>query len=222
MASAGEVANFIKAGDEFDPASAASAGLLDVASDGEVANSIKAGDELDPASAASSGLLDVASDGEVANSIKAGDELDPASAASAGLLDVFLNIWPPSQVSRDAVIQRLADTLSSPSALSKCYGVVSVEDASSIAAVIEQEAFAVANCHGVCSFSDGDYGLEILQIYTREIGKRTTEFIESSAPPASSAPIVEVAADDFASIVDSASTTDGDREVYSSTESESA
>ncbi|CAL9750893.1 unnamed protein product [Musa acuminata subsp. burmannicoides] len=155
-------------------------------------------------------------DGEVAKSIEAGDELDPTSAASAGLLDVSLNMWPPSQESRDAVIQRLVETLSSPS-------VLSVEEASSIALIIEQEAFAAANCDGVCSFSDYDYGLEILQIYTREIGKRMIEFSKSSAPPASPAPIVVVAADDFVSImVDSASTTDGDREVYSSTESESS
>ncbi|THU62153.1 hypothetical protein C4D60_Mb01t02130 [Musa balbisiana] len=165
----------------------------------------------------------MARDGEVANSIKAGDELDPTLAASAGLLDVSLNIWPPSQESRNAVIQRLVETLSSPSVLTECHGVVSVEEASSIALIIEQEAFAAANCDGVSSLSDYDYGLEILQIYNREIGKRMIEFIKSSAPPASSSPIVVVAADDFVSIVvDSASTTDGDREVYSSTESESA
>ncbi|KAJ8492633.1 hypothetical protein OPV22_014354 [Ensete ventricosum] len=165
----------------------------------------------------------MASDGEVGNSIKAGDELDPGSAASVGLLDVSLNIWPPSQESRDSVIQRLVETLSSPSVLTKCDGIVSIEEASSIALIIEQEAFAAANCDGVCSFSDYDYGLEILQMYTREIGKHMIEFIKSRAPPASSAPIVGDAADDFVSIlVDSASTTDGDSEVYSSTESESA
>ncbi|CAL9174834.1 unnamed protein product [Musa hybrid cultivar] len=165
----------------------------------------------------------MARDGELAYSIEAGDELDPTSAASAGLLDVSLNMWPPSQESRDAVIQRLVETLSSSSVLTKCYGVVSVEEASSIALIIEQEAFAAANCDGVCSFSDYDYGVEILQIYTREIGKRMIEFSKSSAPPASPAPIVVVAADDFVSImVDSDSTTDGDREVYSSTESESS
>ncbi|KAJ7958213.1 MFP1 attachment factor 1 [Quillaja saponaria] len=43
---------------------------------------------------------------------------------------VSFSIWPPTQRTRDAVINRLIETLSTPSVLSKRYGTISLEDAS--------------------------------------------------------------------------------------------
>nr|XP_027092980.1 uncharacterized protein LOC113713450 [Coffea arabica] len=47
---------------------------------------------------------------------------DPSSKKSIG--NVSFSIWPPTQRTRDAVINRLIETLSSPSVLSKRYGVI--------------------------------------------------------------------------------------------------
>ncbi|CAN4115136.1 unnamed protein product [Withania somnifera] len=90
------------------------------------------------------------------------------------------SIWPPSQRTRDAVIQSLIDTLSSPSVLSKRYGTVTVEEASGTATQIEEEAF---NCVG--SGSSDDDGIDILQIYSKEISKRMLDSMKarSSATP---------------------------------------
>ncbi|PHU01227.1 MFP1 attachment factor 1 [Capsicum chinense] len=92
------------------------------------------------------------------------------------------SIWPPSQRTRDAVIHRLIETLSSPSILSKRYGTVSVEDASDIARRIEEEAF---NSSGSSSSSNDD-GIEILQVYSKEISKRMLETVKAKSTAAPS------------------------------------
>lgn len=91
------------------------------------------------------------------------------------------SIWPPTQRTRDAVINRLIETLSTPSVLSKRYGTLSSDEASAAARQIEEEAFAAA---GASASADED-GIEILQTYSKEISKRMLDTVKSKVPSAS-------------------------------------
>ncbi|CAH9144878.1 unnamed protein product [Cuscuta epithymum] len=87
------------------------------------------------------------------------------------------SIWPPTEKTRDAVINRLTETISAPSILSKRYGVIPQEEASEIAKRIEEEAFnAAAESAGSV---DGDDGLEVLQVYSKEVSKRMLDTVKS-------------------------------------------
>lgn len=111
-----------------------------------------------------------------------------ASEAPKKPMEVSFSIWPPTQKTRDAVINRLIETLSSPSILSKRYGTISPEEASEIAKRIEEEAFNVAGA----SASADDDGIEILQLYSKEISKRMLETVKSrsgAAAPESKASV---------------------------------
>ncbi|KAE9586832.1 hypothetical protein Lal_00004873 [Lupinus albus] len=90
-------------------------------------------------------------------------------------------IWPPSQRTRDAVINRLIETLSTPSILSKRYGTLSSEESSAVALQIENEAFAAA------SAASEDDGIEILQLYSKEISKRMLDTVKTRAATPSTA-----------------------------------
>ncbi|KAK7321660.1 hypothetical protein VNO77_32513 [Canavalia gladiata] len=92
---------------------------------------------------------------------------------------ISFSIWPPTQRTRDAVINRLIETLSSPSLLSKRYGTLPPDDASAAARQIEEEAFSVAS-----SSSSTDDGIEILQVYSKEISKRMLDTVKARSPPA--------------------------------------
>ncbi|KAK4801973.1 hypothetical protein SAY86_000176 [Trapa natans] len=91
---------------------------------------------------------------------------------------VTFSIWPPSQRTRDAVVTRLIETLSTPSVLSKRYGTIPPHEAASNARLIEEEAFAAA---GGTASADDD-GFEILQIYSKEVSKRMLECVKSRSP----------------------------------------
>ncbi|KAG4382444.1 hypothetical protein GLYMA_14G086900v4 [Glycine max] len=96
---------------------------------------------------------------------------DPSAAVS-------FSIWPPTQRTRDAVVNRLIETLSAPSVLSKRYGTLSSDESSSAARQIEDEAFSAA------SSSDG---IETLQVYSKEISKRMLDTVKARAAPIPSA-----------------------------------
>ncbi|KAK4796543.1 hypothetical protein SAY86_028869 [Trapa natans] len=104
---------------------------------------------------------------------------NPAPVATT----VKFSIWPPSQRTRDAVIARLIDTLSNPSVLTKRYGTVPADESASTARLIEDEAFAAANGGAAAD----DDGIEILQIYSKEVSKRMLDFVKSR-PSSSAAP----------------------------------
>ncbi|OIW15635.1 hypothetical protein TanjilG_08211 [Lupinus angustifolius] len=91
---------------------------------------------------------------------------------------ISFSIWPPTQRTRDAVINRLIETLSTPSVLSKRYGTLSSDEASAAARQIEDEAFAAAGT------STDEDGVEILQAYSKEISKRMLDTVKARAPPA--------------------------------------
>ncbi|XP_010549254.1 PREDICTED: WPP domain-containing protein 2-like [Tarenaya hassleriana] len=94
--------------------------------------------------------------------------------------DVSLRIWPPTQKTRDAVVNRLIETLSTPSILSKRYGTLPQEDALAVAKSIEEEAYGVASA----AVSGDDDGIEILQAYSKEISKRMLDSVKARAPAA--------------------------------------
>ncbi|KAL3371873.1 hypothetical protein AABB24_008421 [Solanum stoloniferum] len=90
------------------------------------------------------------------------------------------SIWPPTQRTRDAVINRLIESLSTPSILSKRYGTLPQDEASETARLIEEEAFVAAGS----TATDADDGIEILQVYSKEISKRMIDTVKSRSAPA--------------------------------------
>ncbi|KZV56199.1 WPP domain protein 2 [Dorcoceras hygrometricum] len=117
---------------------------------------------------------------------EAENQSDTTSTASTPkLTNVSFSIWPPTERTRDAVRNRLVETLSSTSILSKRYGTLSREEAVDVAKRIEEEAFESV---GATASTDDD-GIEILQVYSKEISKRMLETVkarsgESGAPAA--------------------------------------
>ncbi|KAK8354438.1 hypothetical protein V6Z12_A05G221600 [Gossypium hirsutum] len=99
---------------------------------------------------------------------------------AAKLSNLTFKIWPPTQRTRDAVLNRLVETLSSESVLSKRYGTIPKEEASAAAKLIEEEAFSVASA----SFSTDEDGIEILQMYSKEISKRMLDTVKARAAAA--------------------------------------
>ncbi|KAL2504275.1 WPP domain-containing protein 2 [Abeliophyllum distichum] len=91
--------------------------------------------------------------------------------------NVSFSIWPPRERTRDAVKNRLIETLSTPSILSKRYGTMSSEDAMEAAKIIEEEAFQTAE---TTATTDGD-GIEILQVYSREISRRMLDTMKAKS-----------------------------------------
>ncbi|KAA8528487.1 hypothetical protein F0562_035842 [Nyssa sinensis] len=90
-------------------------------------------------------------------------------------MNTSFSIWPPTQPTRDAVINRLIETLSTPSVLSNRYGSMPDDEASAAARRIEDEALSIASA----TSSTDDDGIEILQVYSKEISKRMLEAVKS-------------------------------------------
>ncbi|KAK6939666.1 WPP domain [Dillenia turbinata] len=110
-------------------------------------------------------------------------------------LNISFSIWPPTQRTRDAVIDRLIETLSTPSVLSKRYGSLPSDEASATARRIEDEAFSNASS---AAGADDD-GIEILQAYSREISKRMLETVKAKAAKSGSNAEISVPSPDTAS-----------------------
>uniref|UniRef100_A0A0D6R969 WPP domain-containing protein n=1 Tax=Araucaria cunninghamii TaxID=56994 RepID=A0A0D6R969_ARACU len=89
------------------------------------------------------------------------------------------SLWPPSERTRAAVVERMEKTLSSPSVLSKKYGQFDTEQAYSVAKRIEEEAFAASK--DAATSESGDNGSHVLQFYSKEISKRMLEAAKSHA-----------------------------------------
>lgn len=93
---------------------------------------------------------------------------------------------------------RLVETLTTDTVLSKRYGSVSTEEAEESARLIEQEAFGAAQTEHESRFGSGsgsnsvEEGIEILQVYSKEVSRRMLEFAKSRAekapPPPAPAP----------------------------------
>ncbi|KAJ4750710.1 MFP1 attachment factor 1 [Rhynchospora pubera] len=102
------------------------------------------------------------------------------------------NIWPPTNRTRDAVVRRLVETLTTDTVLSKRYGSVATDEAEISARSIEQEAFDAAHSEHASRFGSGsgsgsssvEDGIEILQVYSKEVSRRMLEFAKSRAEKA--------------------------------------
>lgn len=109
---------------------------------------------------------------------------------------ISLRIWPPTQKTRDAVLNRLIETLSTESILSKRYGTLKSEEAAEVAKSIEEKAYDVASS----AVSSDDDGIEILQVYSKEISKRMLETVKARSAAATAGDetesTIESAADD--------------------------
>ncbi|BAT82618.1 hypothetical protein LR48_Vigan07g267500 [Vigna angularis] len=90
---------------------------------------------------------------------------DPSAALS-------FTIWPITMRTRDAIVNRLIETLTTSSVLSEGYGTLSSDEASAAAHQIEGEAFSAA--------TSAD-GIKTLQLYSKEISKRMLDTVKTSA-----------------------------------------
>ncbi|XP_030934253.1 MFP1 attachment factor 1-like [Quercus lobata] len=88
---------------------------------------------------------------------------------------------------RDAVVARLVETLSRHSILSKCYGTLPSDEASSAARLIETEAFSTA----AASASVEDDDIEILQVYSRQISCKMLDTVKTRASSAAASSVVD-------------------------------
>lgn len=111
---------------------------------------------------------------------------------SQGLPATTFNIWPPSQRTREAVINRLVETLAKESILSKRYGAIPGDEAAAVARQIEEEAFSAAAASSPPAPTDAsatdDLEIGTLQTYSREISKRMLSTVKARASAGSSSP----------------------------------
>ncbi|XP_010456759.1 PREDICTED: WPP domain-containing protein 3-like [Camelina sativa] len=78
----------------------------------------------------------------------------------------MLSVWPPTQLSRDYLLNMLINILSKDSCLSKRYGTLNPEEASALAKSIEEDAYVVGS-----NLVSSD-GIKNLEAYTEEISYR--------------------------------------------------
>ena len=112
---------------------------------------------------------------------------DPSTAFS-------FSIWPPTQRTRDDMVRRLVETLTTDTILCKRRGVVPGAYANPAARAIEAEAFDSTAATGGAAASVEE-GIEALQLYSKEVSRRLLDFVKSrsagakaEAPPEEEAP----------------------------------
>ncbi|XP_073053636.1 RAN GTPase-activating protein 2-like [Primulina eburnea] len=82
---------------------------------------------------------------------------------------VTIKLWPPSQNTRQKLVERMTDNLSAPTIFTRKYGSVSEAEASKFGKQIEESAFSSANQHYERE-PDGD-GSSAVQWYASECSK---------------------------------------------------
>ncbi|KAI7753225.1 hypothetical protein M8C21_002406 [Ambrosia artemisiifolia] len=105
--------------------------------------------------------------------------IDDTTTKLENLTTYSFSIWPPTQRTRDAVITRLIQTLTSKSILSDRYGTIPTDQADVIARCIEQEAFNAATASSPAHHGHDDDGIDTLQLYSKEISKRMLDSVKS-------------------------------------------
>ena len=85
------------------------------------------------------------------------------------------------------MVVRLVETHSKQSILSKCYDTLPSDEASSAVCLIETEAFSTA----AASASTEDDGIEILQVYSREINRKMLNIVKTRASSAATSSVVD-------------------------------
>ncbi|KAL7582180.1 hypothetical protein Lser_V15G41697 [Lactuca serriola] len=92
-----------------------------------------------------------------------------------------IKLWPPSHGTRLVLVQRIVKNLTTPSILSRKYGILSKEEAEEEAKQIESSAFAIANQHFEKE-PDGDGGSAV-QTYAKESSKLMVEAVKRGPKP---------------------------------------
>ncbi|KAL4558775.1 hypothetical protein LXL04_036977 [Taraxacum kok-saghyz] len=94
-----------------------------------------------------------------------------------------IKLWPPSHGTRLVLVQRIVKNLTSPSILSRKYGILSKEEAEEEAKQIEASAFTIANQHFEKE-PDSDGGSAV-QTYAKESSKLMVEAVKRGPKPKS-------------------------------------
>ena len=87
-----------------------------------------------------------------------------------------IKLWPPSQGTRLMLVERMTKNLTTPSILSRKYGLLVREEAEEYAKEIEDAAFSTANQHYEKE-PDGD-GSSAVQLYAKESSKLMLEILK--------------------------------------------
>lgn len=87
-----------------------------------------------------------------------------------------IKLWPPSQITRQVLVDRIVKNLATPSILSRKYGLLSKEDAEEDAKLIESAAFVAASQH-FDKDPDSDGGSAV-QLYAKESSKLMVQVIK--------------------------------------------
>ncbi|KAI3439429.1 WPP domain-containing protein [Psidium guajava] len=87
-----------------------------------------------------------------------------------------IKLWPPSQSTRIMLVERMTKNLTTPSVLSRKYGLLSKEEAEEDSKRIEESAFAIAN-QNYEKEPDGD-GSSAVQVYATQSSKLMLEVIK--------------------------------------------
>ncbi|KAK1420511.1 hypothetical protein QVD17_22170 [Tagetes erecta] len=87
-----------------------------------------------------------------------------------------IKLWPPSQSTRQVLVERITKNLTTPSILSRKYGLLSKEEAEEDAKRIESAAFESANQHFEKE-PDGDGGSAV-QLYAKESSTLMVEAVK--------------------------------------------
>ncbi|KAJ4849012.1 RAN GTPase-activating protein 2 [Turnera subulata] len=87
-----------------------------------------------------------------------------------------VKLWPPSQSTRLMLVERMTKNLTTPSIISRKYGLLSKEEAAEDSKKIEELAFAAANQHYEKE-PDGD-GSSAVQMYAKESSRLMMEVLQ--------------------------------------------
>lgn len=106
----------------------------------------------------------------------------PKSSSTQNPSAISLSIWPPSQRTRDAVTDRLLRTLTDPTSIliERYGGAFPHDEAASVAATIEQEAYAAADSDESSRSEDIEAGIKVVELYSKEVSRRTMDFVKNS------------------------------------------
>ncbi|XP_039828041.1 uncharacterized protein LOC120689720 isoform X3 [Panicum virgatum] len=130
-----------------------------------------------------SDLYPSSSDSTEASTRMATDELAAAPAGGDPSAALSLSIWPPTQRTRDDMVRRLVETLTTDTILCKRRGVVPGAYANPAARAIEAEAFDAAAAIGGAAASVEE-GIKALQFYSKEVSRRLRDFVKSRSASA--------------------------------------
>ncbi|XP_024973809.1 RAN GTPase-activating protein 2-like [Cynara cardunculus var. scolymus] len=111
-----------------------------------------------------------------------------------------IKLWPPSQTTRQVLVDRIVKNLTTPSILSRKYGLLSKEEAEEDAKQIESAAFSAANQHFEKE-PDSD-GASTVQVYARESSKLMVEVVKRGPRPKEDRDIIPDLLSDHESVFD--------------------